>query len=184
MKNANKKWGLAWNEEYKTSNYEAAFDKIEEYTGAAYREIKKDPKQQEIMNEFIDQLQSLHYSAGTVYRGDTYTKARIKQFAPGKIVSLDSVSSWSSSLGESMMFATRKDRRNGVLLVEEFDKVKNGISIKALSRHPEEDEILYSGKTKFEVIKVEENKFMEAKNHIDMDIYGTVTVIYLKEAEE
>ena len=122
----------------------------------------KNPELAEQLNAIIDDYPQLHWSQGALYRGMGLSDDDFSQLQEGAVFSqrADNVapSSWTSDEGVARRF-TEWDatRGNKVILVEDSTPIKNGISIKASSGVPKEDEVIYNGNQNMIIRRIEAN---------------------------
>ena len=142
-------------------------ESIRSYTGATYGDIRNfqmggpdglTKVRADLIEKYLESAPK--YRGTAVYRGVGDSKALGEQFGklkPGSTISMDGMSSWAS---DKSIYSKRS-----VQFV--LESPKSGVSIRHLSTVVEEDEVLFSVKSKFKVIRTE--------------VVKTHTIVYVEE---
>ena len=134
-----------WSYESDTSMRDVINDALLKWSGEGY----KDAKYSEILEEVIA-LSTKKYSGGSLYRGMTLPSELLDNLQVGKEIMQNGLSSWSTSRDIAMQFAYTN--KNPVLLIDVTKGKRDALSIKAFSHIPYEDEVLYSGNARLQIV--------------------------------
>ena len=156
---------------------------INDYSGESYSAIRKASRgendeykaEADAMEDFISK--SPKWAGGRLYRGmfiapvSNKRKELLSNAAEGKPIDMLGLSSWTSNKEVAEKFGGHFDA--SIYFVTNGKETNRGTSIRHLSRKPEEDEVLVSGKAKFYPTKIEVVKIENADGHM-IYIYGDI----------
>lgn len=130
---------------YDTTMKDEIVHELANWTGEGYKEAKAS----QVLERTIE-LSSEKFSGDSLYRGITLPDDVFDKLQVGSEVMQDGLSSWSTSKDIAMQFAYTSD--NPVLLVDTTKGERDALSIKAFSHIQYENEVLYSGKARLQVV--------------------------------
>jgi hypothetical protein len=128
------------------------------YSGPGYVDVRRGeaPDQASRLQDYVDKAPKWDGN-GPLYRGLGLSRDDLAALSPGSTLDMNGVNSWSSDSGVAVGFARRQGGRT-VRVMLQVDKGDTATSIAHLSQSPSEDEVLFSGKTRFEVVSIEQKK--------------------------
>jgi len=134
------------------------------YSGPSYSEVRsgEDKVTADALEAYIAVAPKWDGN-GPLYRGVRLRDADLAALTPGASIDMRGMSSWSSDNGVALSFAKRTSGSERRVMFE-VDKGDTATSIKHLSESPTEDEVLFSGKTRFEVVSTENRKMKRARD--------------------
>jgi hypothetical protein len=123
------------------------------YSGSGYYAVRsgEDKHTAAVLQNYVDAAPKWDGN-GPLYRGMGLRPAQIAELQPGAVVDMKGLSSWSSDSSVADGFAKRHGHGHVQRVVFEVDKGDTATSIAHLSESATEDEVLFSGTTKFEVV--------------------------------
>ena len=126
---------------------------VARYSGTGYFAIRsgEDKHTAAVLRNYVDAAPKWDGN-GPLYRGVGLRQAQIDTLQPGAVVDMKGLSSWSSDSSVADGFAKRQGTGRIQLVVFEVDKGDTATSIAHLSEAASEDEVLFSGTTKFEIV--------------------------------
>ena len=149
------------------------------YSGPGYYAIRsgEDKYNAAVLQNYVDAAPKWDGN-GPLYRGVGLRPAQIATLQPGATVDMKGLSSWSSNSSVADGFAKRQGKGRVQRVVFEVDKGDTATSIAHLSEAASEDEVLFSGTTKFEVVS---SSFKTTKRSYDKGPAYKVQVFKVRE---
>lgn len=139
-----------------------AFTLVEKWTDAVYDDRREGPEAKEI-NKIIDENPELRWNNGELYRTVSSKIEDFNQLSVGDEIDMRGTSSWTDDIDTAMTFShigkrSGQEGRVPVMFVDQTRGTRNAISLQSVSLFPSEQEVAYSGKSKFIIKSIEPNK--------------------------
>lgn len=149
------------------------------YSGSGYFAVRagEDKHTAAVLQNYVDAAPKWDGN-GPLYRGVGLRSAQIAALQPGATIDMQGLSSWSSDSSVADGFAKRHGSGRIKRVVFEVNKGDTATSISHLSQSVSEDEVLFSGTTKFEVVST---GFKTTKRSYDKGRAYGVQVIKVRE---
>lgn len=141
-----------YNYEYEVKNKEAISGILGKWCAEGYEEMKE--------NAFLEALiknSDRKFNGKELFRGMSISDDLLNELDVGAEFAQKGLSSWSTNVVSALEFAT--NNKKPVIFIDKTKGEREAISIKAFSGRPWEDEVLYSGKVDFVVLKKKKELF-------------------------
>lgn len=119
----------------------------------------------ENLNKLIDEARSVHWNDGELYRGVNVDEKFLDSLSEGSVIETGLPSSWSSDVAVAVKFSSgshlESNNTTRIILVDVTRGNRNAISIQDFSRYPDEQEVLYSGKSSFKITGFREEEAVD-----------------------
>lgn len=143
---------------------EEIYNSVRDYSGNDYRHIRKAFYDENTnsgywnsvldLEEFVRKMPKYDSGKEKIYRGFATSQERLDKLIIGKTIDMKGVNSWSSDISVARNFANATLNATPISVIIEVKNMKGGVSIKHLSKHSKEDEILSTGMSHFVIKKV------------------------------
>jgi hypothetical protein len=149
------------------------------YSGRGYFAVRsgEDKHTAAVLQNYVDAAPKWNGN-GPLYRGVGLRPAQIAELKPGAVIDMHGLSSWSSDSSVADGFAKQHGYGRVQRVVFEVDKGDTATSIAHLSESVTEDEVLFSGTTKFEVV---DSSFKTTKRPYDKGRAYRIQVFKVRE---
>lgn len=130
---------------------------IREFTSTELYLRRNEPHLRDELDAIIDKHADFQWNKGVLYRGIGLTDDELSKLSVGVKINQNGVSSWSSesSIADDFSKLTYEaGTKNPVIFVDKTDGRRTALSIMSMSGELSEYEVIYSSRSKFEIISI------------------------------
>lgn len=170
-------WRSKWDYDREATYGDSISAVLSSWTGEGYEEMKEN-----YLLESAIANSTKKWSGKELYRGISVPEETLDALQEGTIFKQDGLASWSTDINAAMEFAYTN--KNPILIIDKTSGTRDAVSIKAFSGRMWENEVLYSGKAEFEVLKVVKQDVAYKKRRSNAyveDSMREVTIIEVKQ---